>query len=115
MKDYRAGEISFEQSMALAIVDDHSAQEAAFYDVPHWQRGAQSLRETFNRRIPNQRRVDWKAEQTEEPVRIYRFYRPPPERSSAWRCADSNCSTALMNATTLSSSRVRGRPGRSSP
>jgi ParB family chromosome partitioning protein len=24
--------------MALAITDDHAAQEAAFYDAPTWQR-----------------------------------------------------------------------------
>jgi len=31
--------------MALAITDDHAAQEAAFYDAPQWQRSPQALRE----------------------------------------------------------------------
>ena len=31
--------------MALAITDDHAAQEAAFYDAPHWQRSPSALRE----------------------------------------------------------------------
>jgi len=31
--------------MALAITDDHAAQEAAFYDSPQWQRSPDALRE----------------------------------------------------------------------
>ena len=37
MADYRADAVS-DQLMALAITDDHTAQEAAFYDAPQWQR-----------------------------------------------------------------------------
>jgi ParB/RepB/Spo0J family partition protein len=38
MADYRADAVSLDQLMALAITDDHAAQEAAFYDAPQWQR-----------------------------------------------------------------------------
>lgn len=31
--------------MALAITDDHAAQEAAFYDSPQWQRSPDALRD----------------------------------------------------------------------
>jgi len=43
--DYRKEQVALEQLMALAVTDDHAAQEAAFYDVPEWQRSAQALRE----------------------------------------------------------------------
>ncbi|MGI9026665.1 MAG: hypothetical protein ACR2GP_14010 [Burkholderiaceae bacterium] len=36
--------------MALAITDDHGAQEAAFYDSPQWQRSPQALREHLTAR-----------------------------------------------------------------
>ncbi|MEK6383059.1 MAG: ParB N-terminal domain-containing protein [Paraburkholderia tropica] len=45
MADYRGGDMTLEQLMALTITDDHHAQEAAFYDAPHWQRGSAALRE----------------------------------------------------------------------
>ncbi|NGM78789.1 ParB/RepB/Spo0J family partition protein [Burkholderia multivorans] len=45
MADYRGGDVTLEQLMALTITDDHHAQEAAFYDAPHWQRGSVALRE----------------------------------------------------------------------
>jgi len=45
MADYRGGDVTLEQLMALTITDDHHAQEAAFYDAPHWQRGSAALRE----------------------------------------------------------------------
>ena len=38
LTDYRAGEVTLKQLMALAITDDHAVQEATFYDAPHWQR-----------------------------------------------------------------------------
>ena len=38
MGDYRADAVTLDQLMALAITDDHAAQEAAFYDAPTWQR-----------------------------------------------------------------------------
>jgi hypothetical protein len=31
--------------MALAITDDHAAQESAFYESPQWQRSPDALRE----------------------------------------------------------------------
>ena len=34
LADYQQGAVSLEQLMALAITDDHGAQEAAFYEVP---------------------------------------------------------------------------------
>lgn len=45
MADYRGGDVNLDQLMALTITDDHAAQEAAFYDAPHWQRGSAALRE----------------------------------------------------------------------
>jgi len=45
MEDYRAGNVNLEQLMALAITDDHAAQEAAFYDAPEWQRNPEALRD----------------------------------------------------------------------
>ncbi|KAF1042525.1 ParB/RepB/Spo0J family partition protein [Xylophilus sp.] len=40
-----AGEASIEQLMALAITDDHKAQEAAWFEAPQWQRSPDSLRD----------------------------------------------------------------------
>lgn len=45
LEDYRADVVTLDQLMALAITDDHAAQEAAFYDAPQWQRSSQALRE----------------------------------------------------------------------
>ena len=45
-----ADTVTLDQLMALAITDDHSAQEAAFYDAPQWQRSAQALREHLTER-----------------------------------------------------------------
>lgn len=45
LADYQADAVSLEQLMALAITDDHAAQEAAFYEAPHWQRSPDSLRD----------------------------------------------------------------------
>jgi len=45
MADYRADAVSLDQLMALAITEDHAAQEAAFYDAPTWQRSPYSLRQ----------------------------------------------------------------------
>lgn len=50
LADYRADTVTLDQLMALAITDDHSAQEAAFYDAPQWQRSAQALREHLTER-----------------------------------------------------------------
>jgi ParB family transcriptional regulator, chromosome partitioning protein len=45
LADYRAEAVTLEQLMALAITDDHAAQEAAFYESPQWQRSAEALRD----------------------------------------------------------------------
>lgn len=45
LADYQQGEVSLEQLMALAITEDHAAQEAAFYEAPQWQRSPESLRD----------------------------------------------------------------------
>ncbi|WP_333708417.1 ParB/RepB/Spo0J family partition protein, partial [Ottowia beijingensis] len=45
MADYRADAVSLDQLMALSITDDHSAQEAAYYESPTWQRQPSQLRE----------------------------------------------------------------------
>ncbi|WP_281301802.1 ParB/RepB/Spo0J family partition protein [Iodidimonas sp. MBR-14] len=50
MADYRAGAVTLEQLMALAITDDHAAQEAAFYGAPQWQRSPSALREHLTER-----------------------------------------------------------------
>ena len=49
LADYQQGAVSLEQLMALAITDDHAAQEAAFYEVPQWQRNPESLRDHLTR------------------------------------------------------------------
>ena len=50
MADYRADTVTLDQLMALAITDDHAAQEAAFYDAPTWQRSPHNLRERLTER-----------------------------------------------------------------
>lgn len=50
LADYRADAVTLDQLMALAITDDHDAQEAAFYDAPQWQRRPQGLREHLTAR-----------------------------------------------------------------
>ena len=50
MDDYRADAVTLDQLMALAITDDHAAQEAAFYDAPQWQRNPHNLRERLTER-----------------------------------------------------------------
>lgn len=45
LADYRADSVTLEQLMALAITDDHPAQEAAFYESPQWQRSPEALRD----------------------------------------------------------------------
>jgi ParB family chromosome partitioning protein len=49
LADYRADAVSLDQLMALAITDDHAAQEAAFYDLPQWQRSPDALRDHLTR------------------------------------------------------------------
>jgi ParB family chromosome partitioning protein len=43
-KLYRQDRIDTAQMMALALVDDHAAQEAAWTDLPEWNRGAEAIR-----------------------------------------------------------------------
>ncbi|AEB84532.1 ParB/RepB/Spo0J family partition protein [Alicycliphilus denitrificans] len=50
MADYRADAVSLDQLMALAITDDHTMQEAAFYHAPQWQRHPSHLRERLTER-----------------------------------------------------------------
>ncbi|MGE4451001.1 ParB N-terminal domain-containing protein [Castellaniella sp.] len=50
LADYRAEAVSLDQLMALAITDDHAAQEAAFYDAPTWQRHPSQLRDRLTER-----------------------------------------------------------------
>ncbi len=50
MADYRADAVTLDQLMALAITDDHAAQETAFYDAPTWQRQPSTLRERLTER-----------------------------------------------------------------
>ncbi|HBP0627925.1 TPA: ParB/RepB/Spo0J family partition protein [Pseudomonas aeruginosa] len=50
MADYRADAVTLDQLMALAITDDHAAQEAAFYDAPQWQRHPSHLRKRLTER-----------------------------------------------------------------
>ncbi|TBR14779.1 ParB/RepB/Spo0J family partition protein [Rugosibacter aromaticivorans] len=50
LADYRADAVTLDQLMALAITDDHAAQEEAFYDSPQWQRSPQALREHLTAR-----------------------------------------------------------------
>ena len=50
MDDYRADVVTLDQLMALAITDDHAAQETAFYDAPTWQRNPSQLRDRLTER-----------------------------------------------------------------
>ncbi|MDM0037423.1 ParB/RepB/Spo0J family partition protein [Variovorax sp. J22G21] len=45
LADYRGDAVTLEQLMALAITDDHAAQEAAYYESPQWQRSPEALRD----------------------------------------------------------------------
>ncbi|AYW58548.1 TPA: ParB/RepB/Spo0J family partition protein [Pseudomonas aeruginosa] len=50
LADYRAEAVTLDQLMALAITDDHAAQEAAYYDAPTWQRQPSALRDRLTER-----------------------------------------------------------------
>ncbi len=50
LADYRTDAVSLDQLMALAITDDHAAQDAAFYDAPEWQRSPHALRDRLTER-----------------------------------------------------------------
>ena len=49
LADYRADAVALDQLMALAITDDHGAQEAAFYESPQWLRSPEALRQHLTR------------------------------------------------------------------
>ena len=40
----RAGEVSLEQAKAVALIDDHAAQEAAWFEQDGWSRNPDSIR-----------------------------------------------------------------------
>jgi ParB family chromosome partitioning protein len=50
LDDYRADAVSLDQLMALAVTDDHAAQETAFYEAPEWQRQPHALRNRLTER-----------------------------------------------------------------
>ncbi|MGX9779180.1 ParB/RepB/Spo0J family partition protein [Stenotrophomonas maltophilia] len=50
LADYRAEAVTLDQLMALAITDDHAAQESAFYDALTWQRNPHNLRDRLTER-----------------------------------------------------------------
>lgn len=50
LADYPADAVALDQLMALAITDDHAAQESAFYDAPTWQRQPSALRDRLTER-----------------------------------------------------------------
>ncbi|MCX5565803.1 ParB/RepB/Spo0J family partition protein [Alcaligenes phenolicus] len=50
LADYRADAVNLDQLMALAITDDHAAQDAAFYSAPEWQRSPHALRDRLTER-----------------------------------------------------------------
>ncbi|HCF2006635.1 TPA: ParB/RepB/Spo0J family partition protein [Pseudomonas aeruginosa] len=50
LADYRAEAVTLDQLMALAITNDHTAQETAFYDAPTWQRQPSALRDRLTER-----------------------------------------------------------------
>ena len=50
MADYRADAVTLDQLMALAVTDDHTSQDAAFYDAPQWQRSPSALRDRLTER-----------------------------------------------------------------
>ncbi|WP_205191634.1 ParB/RepB/Spo0J family partition protein [Burkholderia sp. LMG 13014] len=50
LADYRGEAVSLDQLMALAITDDHAAQESALYDAPTWQRNPSQLRDRLTER-----------------------------------------------------------------
>lgn len=47
LADYRDGEVTLAQLMALTVSDDHALQEAAFYNVEGWRQQPHYLRKTL--------------------------------------------------------------------
>jgi ParB family chromosome partitioning protein len=50
LASYRADEVNLEQLMALAITDDHEAQDRAYFEAPTWQRDPVALRRRLTER-----------------------------------------------------------------
>ena len=46
-KLFRAGDVTLAQMMALALVDDHEAQEKAWADLPEWNREPHAIRRSL--------------------------------------------------------------------
>lgn len=44
MEAYRNDELTLDQLMAFTVIDDHAAQERAWFDAPHWDRQPWSLK-----------------------------------------------------------------------
>lgn len=53
LDEYRADHIQLDQLMALALSDDHAAQEAAWFDGPSWDRTPSALRRALIQDEPN--------------------------------------------------------------
>lgn len=53
LDEWRKDEVSLDQMMALAITDDHAAQEAAWFDAPEWNRQPHDIRRALTQGEPN--------------------------------------------------------------
>lgn len=53
LDEYRADNIKLEQLMALALSDDHAAQEAVWFDGPEWDKSPNALRRALVQDEPN--------------------------------------------------------------
>jgi ParB family transcriptional regulator, chromosome partitioning protein len=56
---YRKAELTLDHMMAFTVSDDHAAQEAAWFDAPHYQRSAATIRHTLT--AAHVRGDDWRA------------------------------------------------------
>ncbi|HEV7276552.1 MAG TPA: ParB/RepB/Spo0J family partition protein [Devosiaceae bacterium] len=45
---FRKGDLDLAQMMAFALIDDHAAQEAAWAELPEWNRGADAIRRALS-------------------------------------------------------------------
>lgn len=52
---WRADEVALDQLMALAISDDHAAQEAAWFEAPEWDRQPHAIRRKLTQGEPDAR------------------------------------------------------------
>lgn len=50
---WRKDEVSLDQMMALAITDDHAAQEAVWFEAPDWNRQPHAIRRALTQGEPN--------------------------------------------------------------